>query len=84
MNSCNTFSKTKFKSEETNDININAPDFWEQALKGMETPVDKLVKKRKELKEYSTIQKQEELMLEAYKIVLNFVKQKTLGTGFNA
>jgi hypothetical protein len=43
-----------------------------------------LVKKRKELKEYSNIEKQQELMLETYRIVLNFVKQKTLGTGFNA
>jgi hypothetical protein len=42
------------------------------------------VKKKKDLKEYSTIEKQQDLMIETYRIVLNFVKQKTLGTGFNA
>jgi len=57
QNSC-TFSKTKFKSEESNDIEINAKDFWEQALKNVETPVDKLVKKRTELREYTNLDSQ--------------------------
>lgn len=47
-------SKTKFKSEE-NNIQLDAPDFWEQAMKCFETPLDKLVKKRGHLKEYSTL-----------------------------
>ena len=42
MNSSNTFSKTKFKSEETNDININSPNFWEQAQK-VETNLKKFI-----------------------------------------
>lgn len=81
-NSC-TFSKTKFKVEETNDIQMDAPDFWEKALQGVETPVDKLVKKRSDLREYSTIESQQNLLVETYRIVVDFVKQKTLGTGFN-
>jgi chromodomain-helicase-DNA-binding protein 7 len=34
QNSC-TFSKTKFRSEDQNDIRVDAPDFWQQALKGV-------------------------------------------------
>jgi hypothetical protein len=62
QNSC-TFSKTKFKSEESNDIEIDAKDFWEQALKNIESPVDKLVKKRTELRQYTTLDAQQNLLL---------------------
>lgn len=53
QNSC-AFSKTKFRSEE-NELELDAPDFWEQALKCLESPLDKLVSKRSHLKEYSTL-----------------------------
>jgi len=56
-NSC-VFSKTKFKCEEANDIKIDAPDFWEQTLKGVETPVEKLLKKTTNLREYVSIESQ--------------------------
>jgi hypothetical protein len=34
---------------------MDAPDFWQRALKVIDTPLDQLVKKRSALKEYDTL-----------------------------
>jgi hypothetical protein len=62
---------------------MNAPDFWKQAFRRIDTPLDLLVRKRTQLREYNTPQKQLELLLEAYRVVVDFAKQKT-GGHFNA
>ena len=52
-NSC-AFSKTKFKVDDNNDVQIDAPDFWQKALRGVENEVDRLTKKVTQLKTYKT------------------------------
>jgi hypothetical protein len=50
----------------------------------VETPLDRLFKKISELKDCTTLDKQQELMLEAYHATYVFVKQKTTSPGYNA
>ena len=61
--SSTTFSKTTFKTGENNEIALDAPDFWQQALKQIETPLDLLVKKKKILKSITDVEQQEELLV---------------------
>jgi hypothetical protein len=42
------------------------------------------VKKIEQLKDYDTVEKQQELMIEAYQATYVFVKQKTINAAFNA
>ncbi len=59
-----SYSKSAFAGDKTaTNLDINSANFWEVALKDIESPIQKLSKKIEQLSSYSEIEAQEKLML---------------------
>jgi hypothetical protein len=79
------YSKSKFAGDHSSSqLDINAADFWEVALRDIQSPVQKLNAKAGRLEDYATAEQQEALMLEITQIVSEFVKTRVSGGAFNA
>ena len=70
--------------QSSNNLDLNSENFWEVALKDIESPIQKLSKKAEDLKAFESAGDQEALLLEIAQSVSEFVKLRVTGSAFNA